>query len=85
MLFYEKPPLEVNSKEFPVLDEVVSVSNCYYYLSLLERFVSVIENMNKDELMQYLVRAESRYFRWIFNPAFKMSMVRQPPPLGIVG
>lgn len=83
MLFYEDPPLEENPKDFPVLDEVVNVSNCYYYLSLLERFVDVTGNMNKEDLKQYLVRAESRYFRWILCPSFKMSMKRQPPPLGI--
>ncbi|KAI7892154.1 uncharacterized protein EV154DRAFT_505785 [Mucor mucedo] len=68
--------------DFPVVDKVVNTDNCYYYLSLLERFVSVIESMDKEELLQYLVRAESRYFRWIFCPLF-ISTKREVPPLDV--
>lgn len=71
------------AKNFPVLDTVVNVSNCYYYLSLLERFANSIKDLTETELKYYLVRAESRYSKWIFHKSFKMSLIRKTPPLGI--
>jgi hypothetical protein len=59
------PPKESEAKKFPVLDSVVTVDNCWYYLSLLERFVQATKDMDNDTLKMYLVRAEYRYFRWL--------------------
>lgn len=68
---------------FPVFDTVVNVSNCYYYLSLLQRFADSIKGLTETELKCYLVRAESRYSKWIFHKSFKSTLSRKTPPLGI--
>lgn len=82
---YTKDPatFEENAKDFPVLDQVVNVSNCYYYLSLLERFADATKDMDQITLKHYLVRSESRYFRWMmYSPYFKLGDNFHPPPLG---
>jgi hypothetical protein len=60
-----EPPQEYSKNEFPVLNSVVTVSNCWYYLSLLERFVYATKDLEEEDLKLYLVRAEYRYYTWI--------------------
>jgi hypothetical protein len=67
-----EPPKEHIEKEFPVLDSKVTVSNCWYYLSLLERFVYATKDLEEDKLKMYLVRAEYRYHTWISERRKKM-------------
>lgn len=77
------PPQETQRDEYPKLDEVVTVSNCFYYLSLLERFVQTTRNMPEDILKKYLVRAEYRYFKWAYCSKKSYSSVHNVvPPLG---
>lgn len=38
---------------------------CYFYLSLLARFVTITKGMTEEEMKLYLVRAEYRYFKFI--------------------
>jgi hypothetical protein len=38
---------------------------CYFYLSLLARFVTITKDMTEEEMKLYLVRAEYRYFKFI--------------------
>ncbi|KAG2233326.1 hypothetical protein INT48_007762, partial [Thamnidium elegans] len=65
-----EPPNEDHDAKFPVLD-IINVANCWYYLSLLERFVNVTSPMSDKTLKIYLVRAEYRYFRWIANKGIR--------------
>lgn len=67
MFYDQNPPEESVENEFPVLNTVVTVSNCWYYLSLLERFVDTTKDMSEDVLKLYLVRAEYRYFLWMYK------------------
>lgn len=77
------PPLESQSGEFPTFDKVVTVSNCYYYLSLLERFVETTKDMSESVLKLYLVRAEYRYYKWAYSREADFgSMKNAIPPLG---
>ncbi|GAA5796750.1 hypothetical protein HPULCUR_002125 [Helicostylum pulchrum] len=73
-----EPPLEDHNAKFPTLD-TVTVANCWYYLSLLERFVNVTSNMSDKVLKIYLVRAEYRYFRWIANKGARKRDDTLPP------
>ena len=85
-MFYDKdPPKESVQFEFPSLDQVVTVENCWYYLSLLERFVDITKDMNEEDLKLYLVRAEYRYFRWIAQPSGTSKSTAPPPPPPPVG
>lgn len=38
---------------------------CYFYLSLLARFVAITKDMTEGEMKLYLVRAEYRYIKFI--------------------
>lgn len=82
MYFDKDPPLEANPEEFPTLSSVVSVKNCWYYLSLLERFVDTTSSMTEDVLKTYLVRAEYRYFLWISKKCYYRNLDRAIPPIG---
>ncbi|KAG2230520.1 hypothetical protein INT48_008325 [Thamnidium elegans] len=83
MLYNADASLEEETNNSPVLDTVVNISSCYYYLSLLERFANTIKDMTETELKYYLVRAESRYSKWIFHKSFKMLLPRKTPPLDV--
>lgn len=82
------PPAESSENEFPELDSVVTVENCWYYLSLLERFVRMTKDMEEDILKLYLVRAEYRYVQWIegykkrFPYDYETTELFSIPPLG---
>ncbi|KAK4510351.1 uncharacterized protein ATC70_004781 [Mucor velutinosus] len=77
------PPEETKKDEYPTLDTVVNVSNCFYYLSLLERFVQTTRNMPEDILKKYLVRAEYRYFKWAYTQKISSTSRYAIPPLDI--
>lgn len=76
------PPVETKKDEYPTLDTVVNVSNCFYYLSLLERFVQTTRSMPEDVLKKYLVRAEYRYFKWACTKKISSTSRYAIPPLG---
>lgn len=77
------PPEEAQKDEYPTLDTIVNVSNCFYYLSLLERFVRKTRNMPDDVLKKYLVRAEYRYFKWAYSTRKSLNTSSYViPPLG---
>lgn len=79
----EDPPLESQSGEYPTFDKTVTVSSCYYYLSLLERFVDTTKDMSESVLKLYLVRAEYRYYKWAYSREADFgSMKSAIPPLG---
>lgn len=81
MKFTSRPPQPLEEDHYPRLDNVVTVDNCWYYLSLIEQFVQVTKDMPNAILQKYLVRAEYRYFHWIS----RMDIVRHPynqPPIG---
>jgi hypothetical protein len=65
MKFNSDPPVPKFISEFPHIDRVVTVANCWYYLSLLERFVDITQSMTEDVLKMFLVRAEYRYFQFV--------------------
>jgi hypothetical protein len=79
MKFDKDPPIEKTKNEFPSLDGVVTVANCWYYLSLLERFVEITQSMEEDLLKMYLVRAEYRYFQWISAKEYRKPEFAIPP------
>lgn len=56
----------------------VHANRCFYYLSLLERFVETTHDMPESLLKLYLVRAEYRYYRWISSYSYEECI----PPLG---
>ncbi|GAA5804045.1 hypothetical protein HPULCUR_009531 [Helicostylum pulchrum] len=78
MYWDREPPSEDHRGRFPTLD-TVTVANCWYYLSLLERFVNVTSHMSDKVLKMYLVRAEYRYFRWIANVGNRQRIYSLPP------
>lgn len=84
MKFDKDPPTEKVKGDFPVLNDILTVANCWYYLSLLERFVEFTQSLEEDVLKMYLVRAEYRYFKWIATD--KVKIIRKAenavPPLG---
>ncbi|KAF1803770.1 hypothetical protein FB192DRAFT_1369666 [Mucor lusitanicus] len=77
------PPVETKKDEYPTLDTVVNVSNCFYYLSLLERFVQTTRSMPEDVLKKYLVRAEYRYFKWACTKKISSTSRYAIPPLDV--
>lgn len=74
------PPIEMAKGEFPSLDEVMTVANCWYYLSLLERFVDTIQSMPEHILKMYLVRAEYHYCKWA-STGVKLDPKTAIPPI----
>ncbi|KAL9555734.1 hypothetical protein MBANPS3_002231 [Mucor bainieri] len=77
------PPEETKKGEYPTLDTVLNVSNCFYYLSLLERFVRTTRSMPEDILKKYLVRAEYRYFKWAYTKKISSTSQYAIPPLDV--
>ncbi|CAO3643631.1 unnamed protein product [Mucor fragilis] len=77
------PPEETKKDEYPTLDTVVNVSNCFYYLSLLERFVRTTRNMPEDVLKKFLVRAEYRYYKWAYSQKISSTSRYAIPPLDV--
>ncbi|KAF7727266.1 hypothetical protein EC973_007879, partial [Apophysomyces ossiformis] len=67
---------------YPILDEVVTVHACHYYLSLINRFTETTKNMTEQQLRIYLVRAEDRYIGWIKNIR-KMQSHNIIPPIDV--
>lgn len=84
MYFNSDPPVPLSQDEFPSFNSVVNVSNCWYYLSLLERFVAITEALPENLLKIYLVRAEYRYFKWMYTNIKDRSLELSIPPVGKV-
>lgn len=82
MFFDKNPPAQKSKNEFPSVDSVVTVANCWYYLSLLERFVDITSTMSENVLKMYLVRAEYRYFQWMFTNKELYGESKSIPPVG---
>ncbi|CAO0793972.1 unnamed protein product [Mucor circinelloides] len=77
-------PQESQQDEYPTFDKTVTVANCYYYLSLLERFVETTRNMSEDVLKVYLVRAEYRYYKWAYSKETDFGSIKNAiPPIDI--
>lgn len=77
-----EPPKNKLFNEFPSFNTVVTVPNCWYYLSMLERFVDITSSMPQDILKMYLVRAEYRYFRWMYKTKDHRLIKYSIPPIG---
>ncbi|KAG2236543.1 hypothetical protein INT48_000843 [Thamnidium elegans] len=77
------PPIPTTQDEFPSFNSVVNVSNCWYYLSLLERFVNITSSLSQDDLKVYLVRAEYRYFKWMFTNIKDRKVALSIPPVDV--
>ncbi|KAG2218728.1 hypothetical protein INT45_006880 [Circinella minor] len=80
------PPREKIPNEFPKLNEVVTVENCYYYLSLMEQFAIYKSKFDDFHLKILLARAERRYIQWreIVQSSFSRSAYKSfAPPLDI--
>lgn len=83
-----QPPAEEHPVIFPRLNDVVSVENCFYYLSLMERFLEYKRTLGPQLIKVMLARAEIRYARWLryLNDASK-SKSNNPkiaPPIGML-
>jgi hypothetical protein len=77
--FDKDPPAEKIKKGFPSIEGIVTVANCWYYLSLLEKFVDITQSMDEEILKMYLVRAEYRYFQWISTRRYRKPEYSIPP------
>ncbi|KAI8145363.1 hypothetical protein BJV82DRAFT_603392 [Fennellomyces sp. T-0311] len=80
------PPEEPSINAFPTLDGVVTIENCHYYLSLMERFMDYKESFDTASFKVMLARAEIRYAQWreIVQSAFaKVSYHSFSPPLDV--
>lgn len=84
MYFSADPPTQRFTDDFPVLDNYVTVANCWYYISLMERFVDTTIELSEDMLKIYLVRAEYRYFKWLSTRENGKSVDYYIPPIGKV-
>lgn len=78
MRFSTSDPPEFKSKHWDFSGASINPYRCFYYLSLLERFVETTHDMPESVLKLYLVRAEYRYYRWISSNSYRNST----PPLG---
>jgi hypothetical protein len=78
------PPAQRFIDDFPVMDSFVTVANCWYYLSLMERFVDITLDLNEELLKVYLVRAEFRYFKWLSTRSSGKSVEYYTPPIGML-
>lgn len=81
------PPTEEQGVTFPRLNDVVSVKNCFYYLSLMERFLEYKRTLGPQLVKVMLARAEIRYARWLryMNDTSKGSSNHKKiaPPIGM--
>lgn len=82
MYYNKNPPQEPHQYDFPIVNYNVTVPKCWYYLSLLERFVDTTKDMPENILKIYLVRAEYRYFKWISRGSGNKTMPPSVPPIG---
>lgn len=83
MYFSADPPSQRFTDDFPVLDKYVTVANCWYYISLMERFVDTTVELGEDLLKIYLVRAEYRYFKWLSTRENGKSVDYYIPPIDV--
>ena len=82
------PPEEPATNTFPTLDQVVTIENSHYYLSLMEQFLHYGKSFDTDLLKVMLARAEIRYTQWrdIVQSSFaKVDHRAFSPPLGMFG
>ncbi|KAL7308867.1 hypothetical protein PS15m_011006 [Mucor circinelloides] len=79
MRFSTSDPPEFKSKYWDFSGASINPYRCFYYLSLLERFVEATHDMPESVLKLYLVRAEYRYYRWISSNLYRNST----PPLDV--
>lgn len=77
MIFSTADPPSFKTKRLQFDDTSISIDRCFYYLSLLERFVETTQDMPESMLKLYLVRSEYRYYKWTFS-----SLKESVPPLG---
>lgn len=88
--FDVNPPSEAENLQqgvgsFPTLGGVVTVENCFCYLSLVERLHLFVEECKGlGVLDRMLSRAEARYIRW-FNGLchYGYQMKQVIPPIGM--
>lgn len=77
-LKYTSQPPVINTQNEALLNKVVTVDACYYYLSLIERFWNYMNTLSEQEQRLYLARAEYRYELWVTHYQNTMPC----PPLG---
>ncbi|KAJ8653623.1 hypothetical protein O0I10_010773 [Lichtheimia ornata] len=81
------PPSEEDGVTFPKLNNVVTIENCFYYISLMERFLQYKSTLGPDLVKIMLSRAEVRYTRWLryIQDQYKASQEPEiiPPPLDV--
>lgn len=76
MKFDEKyVPLEYDWHLF----SAVRSHQVYEYLLLLKRFVEFSKDMSEESMRMYLVRAEYRYFKWIFHQEVPFQRIQERP------
>ncbi|KAI7887152.1 hypothetical protein K492DRAFT_189568 [Lichtheimia hyalospora FSU 10163] len=84
---FPQPPTEEQGVIFPRLNNVVTIENCFYYLSLMERFLEYKRTFGPQLVKIMLARAEIRYARWLryMNDAAKNSSHYRKiaPPLDV--
>ncbi|KAG2223651.1 hypothetical protein INT45_010010 [Circinella minor] len=51
--------------DIPRLDTIVTVENCYYYMSLLESFYNIEQSLGPELFKLYVIAAERRYLEFI--------------------
>ena len=71
----------------PHLGNLVTVENCYYYMSLLENFYNIEQSLGPELFKLYIVAAERRYLEFIRTVGKRDTLERwnssKPLPLGI--
>ncbi|KAI9274814.1 hypothetical protein BDA99DRAFT_249459 [Phascolomyces articulosus] len=68
--YYEKfdeKAIAKRSNNGPSVDNVVTVENCYYYMSLLESFYKVERSLGPELFKLYIIAAERRYLEFLRN------------------
>ncbi|KAL0146254.1 hypothetical protein V8B55DRAFT_1593578 [Mucor lusitanicus] len=73
----DPPPFKYKPSDFS--GDSINANRCFYYLSLLERFVATTQDMPESVLKLYLVQAEYRYYRWISSHSYEKCI----PPLDV--
>lgn len=79
---FAKDDLQKIEHQLPVLDGVVTVKNCIYYLSLLEQFAQMLHKF-RNHLDAFHARAEARYDSWVFARSRRTTFVLIEPPLDV--
>ncbi|ORZ17882.1 hypothetical protein BCR42DRAFT_412704 [Absidia repens] len=62
----------------PQLDGVVTVENCFYYMSLLEQFTELLKKF-ENHLDAFHARAELRYEAWVRTSSRRANLIIVPP------